>query len=151
MSRELLLGRRDPPSATGDMAYRCVVRDEDIAKHPELARLLDSAHIHSWIGPDQHVMAYKVREGDLLNVVIARTDDSPSSTLPPPTNLAPVEAQELSDAVQGWQPDLQRLLSLATGLGKGRLMRVDEMETWINPWANFVLLGDACHATLPYL
>lgn len=36
---------------------------------------------------------------------------------------------------------------------KWRLMNSEEMDSWSHPLhpGNFVLLGDACHATLPYL
>ncbi len=146
ISRELLLGRADPPRFSGDMAYRLVIREKDIRKHPNLVDLVNSGRINNWIGPDQHVMGYKLRDGDLFNVVIACTD-----TLPETTNMALAGAQELRDRVMGWDPDLEALVALAYEGSKGRLMRVDEMESWVHPLGRFVLLGDSCHATLPYL
>ncbi|KIX10233.1 uncharacterized protein Z518_01314 [Rhinocladiella mackenziei CBS 650.93] len=145
-TRELFLGHSDPPRFSGDMAYRCVVREEDIRQHPHLVGFLESTSINCWVGPGQHVMMYKMREGDLLNIVIACTDILPEST-----NMASADVQELSDAVKGWDSNLAELVALASRGTKGRLMRVDEMESWIHPSGKFALLGDACHATIPYL
>ena len=146
ITRELLLGHSDPPHLSGDMAYRCVVREEDIRKHGHLTALLESSRINCWIGPGQHVMAYRMRSGNLLNIVIARTDN-----LPDGTNMASADVQELRAAVRGWDPMLEGVVHLAAGGTKGRLMKVDELENWVHPSGKFALLGDSCHATLPYL
>jgi salicylate hydroxylase len=146
VSREHLLERADPPRTSGDMAYRCIVRTEKIKHNPGLEELLQSHNLHYWIGPEQHVVCYRLRAGNLFNIVIACTDD-----LPETANMAAADIQELRDRVNGWDPKLKALIDLAEDGGKGRLMRVDEMETWTHPLGKFALLGDACHATLPYL
>ena len=43
------------------------------------------------------------------------------------------------------------LLELVQETSKWRLMNSEEMARWGHESGNFVLLGDACHATLPYL
>lgn len=146
ISRESLLQHADPPSASGDMAYRCIIRAEKVKQKHGLEELLQSHDLHYWIGPGQHVVCYRLRAGNMFNIVIACTDD-----LPETINMATASIQELRDRVNGWDPKLQSLIDLAEDGGKGRLMRVDEMETWIHPLGKFALLGDACHATLPYL
>lgn len=145
-ARQALLGRVDSPCPSGDMSLRCVITGEAMAGHPDLGDMLDSHDLHYWIGPEQHVVGYKLRGGDLFNIVIATTD-----TLPDTVDMSPTQAGELLERVKGWDPKLQALVGLAEKGSKGRLMRVNEMESWIHPSSKFVLLGDACHATMPYL
>ncbi|RFU26959.1 hypothetical protein B7463_g9381, partial [Scytalidium lignicola] len=103
--REALLRRADPPKLMGDLAYRIIVKAEDMLKHPDLVELVDNPAINVWMGPDSHVVCYLPKGGGLYNIVLIR-----------PNNL----------------PD-------------------EEMKTWSHPSGKFTLLGDACHATLPYL
>jgi salicylate hydroxylase len=46
---------------------------------------------------------------------------------------------------------LNQLLSSVDRVDKWKLMHRGEMESWINPQNNLVLVGDACHPMLPYL
>lgn len=144
--RDSLLGHHHPPSFTGDMGYRCVIKADKIRQHPDLANFLQPSDLHYWIGPNQHAVCYKLREGGLFNIVIACTD-----TLPETTGMAAAGIPELLERLKGWDSKLQTLVELAEEGSKGRLLRVDEIENWIHPSATFALLGDACHATLPYL
>lgn len=52
--REILLGRREPPHRTGDMAYRILLDAEDVRKDPELVRYLDEKAVNYWYGPGAH-------------------------------------------------------------------------------------------------
>jgi salicylate hydroxylase len=146
VSREAFIGRPDPPYASGDMAYRCVITGERVTDHPDLAEMLQSRDLHYWIGPGQHIVCYKLRAGDLFNIVIATTD-----TLHETVHMAPATAEELRERVKGWDPNLQLLIGMAEDGSKGRLMRVNDMESWVHPSGKFAMIGDACHATLPYL
>lgn len=46
---------------------------------------------------------------------------------------------------------LTQLLEYVDKVDKWKLMHREEMESWINPQNNFVLIGDSCHPMLPYL
>lgn len=51
-----------------------------------------------------------------------------------------------------WDPLIPKLLSLCTHVSKWRLtIRPQPHPSWSHPDASFTLLGDAAHATLPYL
>lgn len=52
--REILLGRREPPHRTGDMAYRILLDGKDVRKDPELVRYLDEKAVNYWYGPGAH-------------------------------------------------------------------------------------------------
>ena len=46
---------------------------------------------------------------------------------------------------------LTQLLECVDRVDKWKLMHREEMESWINPQSNLVLIGDSCHPMLPYL
>ena len=46
---------------------------------------------------------------------------------------------------------LTQLLECIDKVDKWKLMHREEMESWINPQNNLVLIGDSCHPMLPYL
>ena len=52
--REILLGRKDPPVLTGDLAYRLLLNTEDMVKDPELKPFIEDPQVNYWMGPDAH-------------------------------------------------------------------------------------------------
>ncbi|GAB7344844.1 hypothetical protein MBLNU457_3295t3 [Dothideomycetes sp. NU457] len=144
--REKLLGRPDPPRLTGQMAYRAVISTEDMLKHPELAELVNEPRMTYWTGPDSHVVGYPLKRGGMYNAVLARTDN-----LPEMVHTMKADLQEMHDFFSKWDPKFRTLLSLVKETSKWKLQNSDEMESWSHPSGKFVLMGDACHATLPYM
>ncbi|EGE08271.1 salicylate hydroxylase [Trichophyton equinum CBS 127.97] len=144
--RQALLGHADHPQMTGDMAYRIIVRGEDVKRHSELADLAERPGMTHWIGPNGHAVCYSLKSGEMLNLVLVCPDD-----LPDTVNLADADPDEMRTFFQNWDPRLKSLLSLVRETQKWRLRNSGEMDSWSHPSGKFVLLGDACHATLPYL
>lgn len=144
--REEMLGRPDPPHLTGDLAYRIVIETSDMRKHEELAELANNPAINVWMGPSGHAVCYLLQGGRLYNIVLLCPDNLPESV-----NIATGDAQEVRDFFKNWDPRLMKLLSMVREVSKWRLQNSSEMDTWLHPAGKFVLLGDACHATLPYL
>jgi len=144
--RESLLGHADPPHSTGDLAYRIIIKAEDMIKHPDLRELAEKPAINYWIGPHGHVVCYLLQGGGLYNIVLICPDD-----LPEMVNTAKADLQEMRDFFDKWDPKLKTLLGMVQETVKWRLTNSEEMESWNHPNGKFVLLGDACHATLPYL
>ncbi|EXJ85513.1 hypothetical protein A1O1_05877 [Capronia coronata CBS 617.96] len=144
--REALLGRPDPPHLTGDLAYRITVPADKMRVHPLLAELVAVPNINYWMGPDMHVVCYLLKGGNLYNIVIISPDN-----LPEMVNQQKADLKEMNDLFVNWDPQLQALLSLCTDTSKWRLQNSREMISWSHPSGRFTLLGDACHATLPYL
>lgn len=143
--RETLLGKSDPPHLTGDLAYRITLSADEMRKH-ELLKELTIPRISIWMGPDSHVVGYMLKGGDLYNVVLACPDN-----LPELVNTASADLQEMTDFFENWDPKLKALLGLVTETSKWRLQNSEEMSKWSHPSGKFALMGDACHATLPYL
>jgi salicylate hydroxylase len=144
--REALLGHPDPPRLTGDLAYRILVKAEDMKKHPDLVELAENPAINYWMGPDAHAVSYLLKGGGLYNIVLICPDN-----LPEFVNTAKADLQEMRDFFQKWDPRLRTLLSIVQETSKWRLQSSEEMTSWSHHGGKFTLLGDACHATLPYL
>lgn len=144
-----VLGRANPAYNTGDLAWRALVTSSEIRKHPELKFIYDEPKINFWWGPNVHVVVYllnTISKGETVNIVVLSPDN-----LPKDVNVKHAELNELKELFQGWDPRLQKLLSLIHSTSKWRLQNSREIETWVHEKGNIVLLGDACHATLPYL
>lgn len=150
LCREVLVGCASPPCLTGDVAYRCVIETVNIPRRLGLEDLTESQDLNFWMGPDQHVVCYRLREGTLFNMVIAcRENDTTASGAM--SKLASVSVDQVRERLRGWDWRLQRLLDHADVAFRSQLTQVNELESWVHPAAKFALLGDACHASLPYL
>ncbi|KAL8883887.1 MAG: hypothetical protein Q9215_007942 [Flavoplaca cf. flavocitrina] len=63
--------------------------------------------------------------------------------------LGPSAHVEMRAIFKEWDPKLRILLGLVQESSRWRLQDSEEMGTWVR--GKFALLGDACHASLPYL
>ena len=52
--REVMLGREDPPTPTGDLAYRLLLSTKEMLRDPELASFVTDPQVNYWLGPDAH-------------------------------------------------------------------------------------------------
>lgn len=144
--RESMLGREDPPYLTGDLAYRIILRVEDMKKVPALHDLIEKPNIDYWMGPGCHAVSYMLQGGQTYNLVLICPD-----TLPEDLHILEADPEEMRLLFKDWDPRLRAMLDLVVETKKWRLRDSREMPTWTHPSGNFVLIGDACHATLPYL
>lgn len=69
--REILLGRSDPPVLTGDLAYRLLLKTEDMMKDPELRPFIENPQVNYWMGPDAHAGTFQA-----VNIPIAAANTS---------------------------------------------------------------------------
>ncbi|KAF1841299.1 FAD binding domain-containing protein [Cucurbitaria berberidis CBS 394.84] len=143
--RSSFLGRRDPPLPTGDLAYRIVLNINQI-KDPKLRGMVQNPACRFWAGPDAHVVAYSMRSGNMYNVVLLVPDDLEEGVARTAGDL-----DEMRKLFEGWDPVLTQLLECVDRVDKWKLMHRKEMESWVNPHSNLVLIGDSCHPMLPYL
>ncbi|KAH5846839.1 hypothetical protein HBI91_214770 [Parastagonospora nodorum] len=143
--RSTMLGRNDPPLPTGDLAYRIVLKIDQISD-PKLREMVQPPACRFWAGPDAHVVAYSLRGGNMYNVVLLVPDDLEEGVARTEGNL-----NEMKKLFEGWDPVLTQLLECVDKVDKWKLMHRAEMESWINAQNNLVLIGDSCHPMLPYL
>ncbi|KAJ9491829.1 hypothetical protein VN97_g1410 [Penicillium thymicola] len=160
---EGLLGRVDPPVKTGDLAYRLLLSTEEMRKDPDLAELVTDPQVNYWLGPDAHagmvfssshgsiansVVNYVLRGGELFNMVLLVPDDIPEESL---ASTIEGNVEEMCALFKDWDPRIPKLLKLCESVQKWRLcIRFGDFD-WTHPSGAFVILGDAVHATLPYL
>ncbi|CAK7215358.1 hypothetical protein SBRCBS47491_002457 [Sporothrix bragantina] len=148
--REVLVGHADPPELTGDLAYRLLLPTEAMLKDPDLKALVEDPQVNYWVGPDAHAVNYVLRGGQLFNMVLLVPDDMPEGASTIAGSVAEMRAR-----YTGWDPRITKLLELCDDMAdvtKWRLCIRPGLEpTWSHPSGAMTLLGDAVHATLPYL
>jgi salicylate hydroxylase len=144
--REVMLGREDPPIPTGDLAYRLLLSTSEMMKDPELASLVTDPQVNYWLGPDMHAVNYVLKGGKLFNMVLLVPDDMPAGASTLEGNV-----EEMRALYKDWDPRIPKLLSMCQSVCKWRLCIRPGMDTWSHLSGAFTLLGDAVHATLPYL
>jgi salicylate hydroxylase len=144
--KESLLGRKDSPQPTGDLAYRIVLTIDQLQDDPELRERVAKPEAHFWAGPQAHAVGYSVRRGEMYNLVLLCPDD-----LPPNVARQAGSTEEMKALFKGWDPILARFLDHVKEVDKWKLMFRTELETWINTQGTLLLIGDAVHPMLPYL
>lgn len=148
--REIFLGREDPPELTGDLAYRLLLPTAEMLKDPDLRTLVEDPQVNYWVGPDKHAVNYVLKGGELFNMVLLVPDDIPLDQ----GNLLEGSVDEMRAQFEGWDPRISKILALSSSdaILKWRLnVRPGLDPTWSNKSGSFTMLGDAVHATLPYL
>jgi salicylate hydroxylase len=138
IAREHILSSKEKPRISGQIIYRGVVAHKDMPSYLELGSI-----VH-WVRPGCHLVHYPIGNKGMYNIsAIFQTDRKPD----------PSETQgdknELFAYFEGSRPEVMDLLE-----------RVDASRMWSlcdrNPISNWskgrmTILGDAAHATLPYL
>jgi salicylate hydroxylase len=134
-----------PPRPTGHTAWRALVDQS------ALPAALRSTRVEIWLGPRLHAVAYPVRRGDTLNVVVLAEDTAPKgedardwnrstslTALQQATGRVCGELQALLEAVPSWRA---WTLNARPPLAGAHQMARDRIA----------LAGDAAHPMLPYL
>ena len=128
----------DNPTYTGQMVWRTLLNGSDV---PEQV-LEPTGHIQ-WVGPGCHLLAYKIRQGKLINVVTQEDTDKwveeGWSTRGDP--------DEMRLSFPNPEPRLEKLLSLVTACSKWGLFTRSLTQNWGR--GRVQLIGDAAHAMLP--
>ena len=131
----------DRPQFTGQVAWRCLVPTERIP--PALRTDLVST---IWCGPHNHAVTYYLRAGALLNFVgcVERPWEEESWTARRPW-------EELDADYAGWHPMVRAVVEHCDRdqCFRWALNNREPSLRWSS--ARITLLGDAVHATLPYM
>ena len=135
--RRILFGGENP-QFTGCVAYRGVVAAD------RLAHLKLPVEFQIWMGPHKHVVHYFVRSGRLVNFVAVVEQDSW-------TRESWSDRADVGDvlaAFEGWHPEILSILGGVDEVFAWGLFARPAMECWSA--GRVTLLGDACHAMLPF-
>jgi salicylate hydroxylase len=129
----------DEVQFTGMVAWRALIPMETLPAH--LARPVAL----NWVGRGGHVVHYPVQGGKLMNFVGTLEGQAWNG----PGWNGPSSHEECAAAFAGWHQDILTMVRQAPSLTKWALCVRPFLDTWSRGRAT--LLGDACHATLPFL
>ena len=130
-----------PASYTGDAAWRLIVPAERLP-----ANLMGQV-MSVWMGPGRHVVCYYLRAGSLLNFVgLVETDEVSEESW-----TAKYPWETLKADFEGWHEDIQTVIDRADrhSCYRWSLFYRPPIASWSTQ--RVTMLGDAVHATLPYL
>jgi salicylate hydroxylase len=127
------------PRFTGCIAYRGLVPAE------RLSPLELEVVSNNWLGPGGHFVHYFVAGGRLVNFVAVKEQETW-------TRESWTDRGEVADALaafQGWHPQVRTIISAVDETFIWALFDRPPLERW--SIGRVTLLGDACHAMLPFM
>lgn len=127
------------PEFSGMVAWRGLIPMDRLPEH------LRSWVGTTWIGPGAHAVHYPLHNGELMNFVA--TIEGKEWSAQGGTVLGTVD-ECLADFA-GWHENVQTLIKLSPQLMKWALVKGEPIPQWTK--GRVTLMGDACHATLPFL
>lgn len=138
--RDQIVGKT-PPDYTGQVAWRATVPTSRLPKG-----FMDTISA-IWCGPKKHAVIYYLRSGEVLNFVACVENVNWQEE----SWTVKADWQELKDDFAGWHDDIQTIID---NLDKDQCYRWalnnrKPIDNWRTDHA--VLMGDAAHATLPYM
>ena len=137
--RTVLFGS-ETPTYSGYVAWRALVPTTGLPE--EMMR----PAVTVWWGPAQHFVHYFAGDNALVNCVgVVASRDEPSSW------IEPGDCSEFQNDFVDWHPEVQTLIERTGRDGCSRWALYDRppMPRWSDHRAT--LLGDACHAALPFM
>lgn len=125
--------RLAPAEPTGTTAWRTTLE----AAAPSAPGR--SAGIRAWLGPKRHAVAYPIRAGRALNLVLITGDGGDANG-----------ARRLSQDFSRWDAQLVDLIAGAPAPTPWPLLATPASRPFVHGDRRIVLLGDAAHAMAPY-
>jgi len=127
------------PQFSGMVAWRGLIPMADLPEH------LQVNLGWTWIGPGSHAVNYPLHGGDYMNFVATIE----GKDWPHEAGSVEGDVEECLADFAGWHEDVHTFIRSSPRLLKWALVRRDPIPQWSQ--GRVTLLGDACHATLPFL
>lgn len=147
--RDKFSGHEDPPRLSGDLAFRLLVPGSVLKQSADKFRdLLYHPKVNYWVGPNAHLVCYPLRDGEYLNMVLLVPDTLGESD----SKYGQSSTRELREYFKDFDPFVNEILAHVEDTAEmvtWRLAIRDKIPSWSR--GKFVFLGDAVHASLPYL
>jgi 6-hydroxynicotinate 3-monooxygenase len=98
-----------------------------------------------WWGPDSHILIYYIEQSrnEIYLVTSAKGEWHSQAAW----ELCPRE--EVAGAFEGFHPEVRKVIETAPQLTKWPILDIEPIDKWSE--GSLVLLGDACHAMMPYM
>ena len=141
-------GEVDSIVDTGQAAYRILVHRSMINEDPELLPFFEGSESYRWIGERRHIIAYPISSRTIFNMSTAHPD---RSFVEADSWTTTGSKSEMLQMFHDFCPRVQKLLSLVPDgdVLEWKLRVHSPLAEWVDH--NTVLVGDACHPTLPHL
>lgn len=126
---------------TGDAAWRVTVPTNDLPPN-----FIDEV-MSVWMGPGRHAVCYYIRSGNILNFVGAvETKDEPDESW-----TAKFPWERFKADFNGWNEKVQTIIDLVDrdACYRWSMFKRPRLDFWSTN--RVTILGDAAHATIPYL
>ncbi|KXL42578.1 hypothetical protein M433DRAFT_70407 [Acidomyces richmondensis BFW] len=135
---------------TGQAAYRIMLRREEMQNDPELLELLDGEAVTRWIGEKRHIIAYAVSNKQIYNLSTVQPDAN-FAAAPSATYTTKGSKPQMMKVFDDFCPKVKRMLDLVPDgeVCEWKLRVHEPLPFWVLDQT--VLVGDACHPTLPHL
>ncbi|KDR75249.1 hypothetical protein GALMADRAFT_157105 [Galerina marginata CBS 339.88] len=155
MYRETAQAERDPnflkfvqPIWTGTIAYRGLIRVEDIPRAPNgsLHRTIETPMMYC--GKSKHVVSYSISQGDIVNVVTFASQPEEHGQYYEGEWVTDCEQKELLDCYSGWEPEVEQLLRCIKRPSRWAIHHLASLPFYHKNAV--VLMGDAAHAMSPH-
>ncbi|KAF9482106.1 FAD/NAD-P-binding domain-containing protein [Pholiota conissans] len=136
------------PVWTGTMAYRGLVRVQDIPRNKDGSPHRTIGVPMMYCGKGRHVVSYSISQGDIVNIVTFVSQPEKHGQHYDGEWVTNCDKQELLDCYANWEPEVGSLLKC-----------IDKPTRWaihhVNPLPFYhkdgvVLMGDAAHAMSPH-
>jgi salicylate hydroxylase len=127
------------PQFSGMVAWRGTIPMERLPEH--LTERVGS----TWIGPGAHVVTYPLHGGAIMNFVATVEGKEWTES----AGSVPGDREECRADFADWHEDIHTYIDAVPSLIKWALVSRDPIPHWTQ--GRVSLLGDACHATLPFL
>jgi salicylate hydroxylase len=144
--RSHVIEQKVAPRQYGECAYRATVPAEALLSDPELRHYIEEPVANCWIGPGRHLMAYPIQNATKYNLVMVHPGVAVQDKWNEPGDL-----NEMVGNFEAWDPLLVRVLKKITECLKWNLADLPLLDTWRSKSGKVVLIGDASHATLPFV
>ncbi|KAF8512472.1 hypothetical protein JB92DRAFT_271001 [Gautieria morchelliformis] len=132
---------------SGTMAYRALVKPEDLKAVAGDHSAISGQKMYC--GRNRHVVTYPVGGGCFLNFIAYSSDPARQAEWGSQAWVAEADHAELSDQFQDFEPEVQVLLKCVDKSSRWAIYDVEPLEFWSR--GRVTLLGDAAHATMPFL
>ncbi|KAL6242188.1 hypothetical protein RBB50_010736 [Rhinocladiella similis] len=124
--------------------FRCLIPGEAMRSDSLSRPFLDSPAASAWLGPNGHIMAYPIRQGEVYNFNLTH-----SGSMSGTAAMRPASIETIAAIFEGWDPIIHRLLEKVATSGEWRMTEIEELPRWT--LKKVALLGDSAHAMLPFL